>query len=63
MAARSEHTPLGAREEKGGEGRTVKSESRELQVVGEVARHPEIPGRLRTEEAVKKVEICLLMTI
>lgn len=45
MAAHSEHTPLGAREEKGGEGRTVKRESKELQVVREVARYQEIQRR------------------
>lgn len=58
MAARSEHTPLGAREEKGGEGRTVRRESRELQVVREVARYQEMQGRMRIKEEVNKVEIC-----
>lgn len=54
MAAHSEHPPLGARE-KGGEGRTVKSESRGPQVVREVAIHQEIQGRLRIKQEVNKV--------
>lgn len=59
MAAHSEHTPLGAREENGGEGRNVRRESRELQVVGEVTGYQEIQARLRIKDEVNKV---LLMT-
>lgn len=62
MAAHSEHTPLGAREEMGGDRRTARRESRELQVDVEPGRYLETQGRQRVKEEVKKVEKCLVMT-